>query len=92
MIAPLTAPEWLAAGATGTGVTVLALVLIRAALDAGRPPDHQPKRRQPGAPPLPECRPPRRARHAAPLDLAETQPLVRVHTRHGRHSKDTPWT
>ncbi|MGW4300376.1 hypothetical protein ACWEHT_11425 [Streptomyces sp. NPDC004646] len=94
MTGPATTAQWLAATGIGTTTTALVLAVLKTAVDGGRLPRYTPRPATRRAPHLPACTPPRQPRHAAaPPDPAETQPLVRVRTHHGRHSKDTTsWT
>lgn len=88
-----TTAEWLACGGIGTGVGTVVLGLLKLGLDA---PDLTGPRARPEAdvsppastpPPLPARAPVRRARHAAPLLVVETQPVRCVQPDRARHAK-----
>lgn len=88
-----TTAEWLACAAIGTGGAAVVLGLLKAALDS----DHHPAvtTRLPAyvpPPALPGRATQRRARHAAPLLVDETQPIRCVQPGRARHAKDTAWT
>jgi hypothetical protein len=83
------ATEWLVCSGIGCGTGTVVLGLIKLALDTepttrpSRPAHRYPPIPQPPA--LPARAPVRQPRHAAPLHLAETQPIRVQH--HARHAK-----
>ncbi|MET7475117.1 hypothetical protein ABZT17_12255 [Streptomyces sp. NPDC005648] len=82
------ATEWLVCSGIGCGTGALVLGLIKLALDTEGVGPGLTAHRSPAAPPpaaLPARAPARRPRHAAPLVLAETQPIRVLH--HARHAK-----
>lgn len=91
MTGPATTAQWLMCSGIGSGTGVILLGLVKLALDgdgeaAARPVHDAPRVPAYQPPPaLPARAPVRRPRHAAPLALAETQPIRVLHE--ARHAK-----
>ncbi|MEV0477870.1 hypothetical protein [Streptomyces prunicolor] len=91
MTGPASTVEWLVCSGIGCGTGLVLLGLVKLALDtdgeaAARPVHDAPRNPAYQPPPgLPTRAPVRRPLHAAPLSLAETQPIRVLH--HARHAK-----
>ncbi|MDT7847250.1 hypothetical protein [Streptomyces justiciae] len=82
------AADWLTCAGIGMGTGVVALGLLKAALDGDHPQTTAP--RLPGylpPPALPARAPRLRARHAAPPLIDETQPIHCVQPSRARHAR-----
>jgi hypothetical protein len=88
---PATTAQWLACSGIGAGTGTVVLGLLKLAID-GRPataPAPQATTSPVPVPPaLPTRAPVRRAQHAAPPLVDETQPLIHVRPPHARHAKE----